>query len=174
MSIRKFGNILPLLKQHVYVDESAVVIGDVVLEEDVSVWPTAVIRGDVNKIRIGKRTNIQDGAVLHVSHANDANPNGDPLIIGNDVTIGHRVVLHGCTIDDECLIGINSVVLDKAHIKRHVLIGANSLVPPGKVLESGYLYLGSPVKQIRKLTEEELAYFTYSAEHYVKLKNRLN
>jgi carbonic anhydrase/acetyltransferase-like protein (isoleucine patch superfamily) len=172
MSIRAFENTQPELHARVYVDESAIVIGDVILEEDCSIWPTTVLRGDVNKIRVGKRTNIQDGTVLHVSHANENNPEGDPVIIGTDVTVGHRVVLHGCTIEDECLIGINAVVLDKAYIQKHVLIGANSLVPPGKIVESGYLYLGSPIKKIRALTEHELAYFKQSALHYVALKER--
>jgi carbonic anhydrase/acetyltransferase-like protein (isoleucine patch superfamily) len=171
MNIRTFKNNTPTLGQRVMVDDSAVLIGNVTLGDDSSVWPATVIRGDVNNIHIGERTSIQDGTVLHVSHANNINPEGDALMIGDDVTVGHRVVLHGCTIGDECLIGINSVVLDKAVLQKHVLLGANSLVPPGKVLESGYLYLGSPVKQVRRLTEAELAYFKYSAEHYVTLKD---
>jgi carbonic anhydrase/acetyltransferase-like protein (isoleucine patch superfamily) len=130
-----------------------------------------VVRGDVNQISIGARTNIQDGSVLHVNHAGEYNPQGNPLVIGHDVTIGHRVVLHGCTIEDECLIGINSVVMDGAIIREQVLVGANSLVPPGKELASGYLYVGSPVKQIRALTATEKAFFKYSAQHYVALKD---
>ncbi len=163
----------PTLGNRVYVHKTAVVIGDVTLADDCSVFPTAVIRGDVNKITIGKGSNIQDGSVLHVNHASAIfNSPGDPLIIGDYVTVGHRVVLHACTIGDYCLIGINSVVLDRAVISDHVLIGANSLVPPGKILESGFLYMGSPVKKIRELTEKEIAYFKYSAEHYIKLKNQ--
>lgn len=171
-NIKPFLQFKPQLNERVYIDKTALVIGDVHLDNDASVWPMAVIRGDVNKIRIGNRSNIQDGCILHVSHNSTFNPGGDALIIGEDVTIGHRVVLHGCTIDDQCLIGINSVVMDKAVIPSHVLLGANSLVPPNKRLESGYLYLGSPVGKIRKLTAEEIAYFTYSSQHYVSLKDK--
>lgn len=171
MNIRPFLQSKPQLGEHVYIDETALVIGNVYLDDDAAVWPMAVIRGDVNKIRIGKRTNIQDGCVLHVNHDSTFNPGGDALHIGDDVTIGHRVVLHGCTIEDKCLIGINSVIMDKAIISSHVLIGANSLVPPNKKLESGYLYVGSPVKKVRKLTAAEMAYFSYSTQHYVALKD---
>lgn len=172
MNIRPFDGHKPTLGKRVYIDESAVVIGQVRLGDDAAVWPTAVVRGDVNHITIGARSNIQDGAVLHVNHAAEFNPEGDPLVIGADVTVGHRVVLHGCTIENECLIGINTVVMDKAVVRSQVLIGANSLVPPGKELASGFLYVGSPVKQTRPLTEAELRYFKYSAEHYVKLKDQ--
>lgn len=172
MNIRSFEDHKPVLAERVYVDESAVVIGQVSLGDDAAVWPTAVVRGDVNHITIGARTNIQDGAVLHVNHAATFNPDGDPLVIGDDVTVGHRVVLHGCTIEAECLIGLNSVVMDRAIVHSQVLIGANSLVPPGKELASGFLYVGSPVKQIRPLTKAELDYFQYSAEHYVRLKDQ--
>ena len=171
MNIRPFLQSKPQLGERVYIDDTALVIGDVHLDDDAAVWPMAVIRGDVNKICIGKRTNIQDGCVLHVNHDSTFNPGGDALFIGDDVTIGHRVVLHGCTIEDKCLIGINSVIMDKAIISSHVLLGANSLVPPNKNLESGYLYVGSPVKQARKLTTAEMAYFSYSAQHYVALKD---
>ena len=172
MNIRNFQDHQPQLGKNVFIDATALVIGQVQLGDDCSVWPLTVIRGDENTITIGARSNIQDGSVLHVNHANELNLKGDALRIGNDVTIGHRVVLHGCTIEDECLIGINSVVLDQAVVKKHVLVGANSLVPPGKILESGYLYLGSPVKQIRKLTDDEIAFFKHSAAHYVELKNK--
>ncbi len=172
MNIRPFLQTKPQLGERVYIDKTAIVIGDVYLADDVAIWPTAVVRGDVNKIQIGKCSNIQDGCVLHVNHDSTFNPGGDALIIGEEVTIGHRVVLHGCTIGDQCLIGINSVVLDKAVIPSQVLLGANSLVPPHKKLESGYLYVGSPVKQIRKLTDEEITYFSYSAKHYVTLKDQ--
>lgn len=172
MNIRPYNDITPQLGKRVYVDPSAVVIGQVTLADDCAVWPTAVIRGDVNAITIGARSNVQDGSVLHVNHAGKYNPGGDSMIIGEDVTIGHRVVLHGCSIADQCLIGINSVVMDKAVVQSQVLIGANSLVPPGKELASGYLYVGTPVKQVRPLTQDELEFFKYSAEHYVKLKNQ--
>lgn len=147
----------------------SVVIGDVILAENVSVWPFAVIRGDVNHIRIGKNSNVQDHAMLHVSHKKADKPNGSPLIIGEDVTIGHHVTLHGCTIGNRVLIGINSIVLDDVIIPDDVMIGAGTLVPPGKVLESGYLYVGSPAKKVRPLTETELAFLPYSAQNYVKV-----
>lgn len=169
--LRKFQKCFPELAPDVYVDPNAVVIGDVILDADVSIWPGAVLRGDVNQIKVGARTNIQDNTVCHVEHKSTHNPEGHPLIIGADVTIGHQVILHGCTIHDACLIGMGSIILDGAIIHPHVLIGAGSLVPSGKILKSGYLYLGSPVKQIRALTEKELAWFDYSAKHYVKLKN---
>jgi len=169
--IRPFKKITPIFSESVYVDEQASVIGDVELANDVSIWPGAVLRGDVNKIRVGLRSNIQDNTVCHVEHKSTWNPQGCPLRIGDDVTVGHSVILHGCTIEDRCLIGMGSIVLDGAHIQSEVLLGAGSLVPQGKILESGYLYLGSPVKQIRKLTDEELAHFIYSSTHYVKLKN---
>lgn len=170
MAIRNYLSFTPSLTESSWVDESAVVIGKCVLAEDASIWPNATLRGDVNDIVIGKRTNVQDGSVLHTTHESDVSK-GSKCIVGDDVTIGHNVVLHGCIIEDECLIGMGSVVLDNAVVQKHVLVGANSLVPPGKVLESGYLYVGSPVKKMRELTEQEVAFFSYSAQHYVKLKN---
>lgn len=161
----------PALATGVYIHPSAQVIGDVTLEQDVSVWPGTVIRGDVNSIRIGRGSNVQDLSVLHVSHKSSWDPGGAPLVIGNDVTIGHRVILHGCTIGDECLIGMGAIVMDKVVIEPRVLLGAGSLVPEGRVLESGYLYLGSPAKKVRALTAQELAHFAYSAQHYIRLKN---
>ena len=170
MSLRSYKGVTPLLSHSAWVDESAVVIGKCVLSDDVGIWPNATLRGDVNDIVIGERSNIQDGAVVHTTHESDISK-GSKCIVGKDVTVGHNAVLHGCIIEDECLIGMGSVVLDNAVVQRHVLVGANSLVPPGKVLESGYLYVGSPVKQARALTEKEIAFFKYSAEHYVRLKN---
>lgn len=170
MTIRTFKNILPQLGQDTYIDPDAVVIGDVHLGEHCSVWPCAVIRGDVNSIRIGDYTNIQDNCVLHTTHQHGA-LSGAPLLIGNYVTVGHAVVLHGCTVNDFCLIGMKSVILDHVVIEPYVIIGAGSIVSPGKHLESGYLYLGSPAKKIRPLTEAEKEFLKYSAEHYAKLKN---
>ena len=170
-SVRAYRNISPTLGKDVYIDESAVIIGDVVLGNDVSVWPCAVIRGDMHKIRIGHRTSVQDNAILHITHASDFNPGGWPLIIGDDVTIGHGACLHGCTLGNQILIGIGVTVLDGAVIQDKVIIGANALVPPGKTLESGYLYVGNPCKQARPLKESELSFFSYSANNYVKLKN---
>lgn len=171
MSIRIYNEILPQLGSRVFVDPSAVVIGDVRLGDDCSVWPQAVIRGDMHHIRIGARTSVQDGSVLHITHAGPFNPDGYPLTIGDDVTIGHQVLLHGCTIGSRVLIGMASIVMDGAQIEDDVVLGAGSLVPPGKHLASGYLYVGRPAQQVRALTEQELAFFTYSAAHYVCLKD---
>jgi carbonic anhydrase/acetyltransferase-like protein (isoleucine patch superfamily) len=170
-NITTYLGIAPQLGGRVYLHPSVQIIGDVVLADDVSVWPGAVIRGDVNSIRIGAGSNVQDLSVLHVSHKSNWDSDGAPLIIGSNVTIGHKVILHGCTIGDECLIGMGAIIMDKVIVEPHVLIGAGSLVPEGTVLASGYLYLGSPVRRIRPLTEQELAHFTYSARHYIRLKN---
>lgn len=170
-TIRTYQGISPTLGEKVFIDPAAVVIGDVVLGDDCSIWPCAVIRGDMHKIRIGHRTSVQDGSVLHITHAGEFNEDGWPLTIGDDVTIGHSVNLHGCTIGNRVLIGIGSIVLDGAVVEDEVVIGAGSLVPPGKTLQSGYVYMGSPCKQIRELTEAEKNYFTYSANNYVKLKD---
>ena len=175
MSIRKFQGITPDIHPSVYVDEDAVVIGQVKLAEDVSVWPCTVIRGDVNHIDIGARTNVQDGSVLHVTHASTeyTSATGTPLIIGEDVTIGHKVVLHACTIGNRCLIGMGSVILDNAHIEDDVMVAAGSVVTPGKRLESGYLYVGNPARQKRRLTDKERHFFTYSAKNYVETAKQM-
>jgi carbonic anhydrase/acetyltransferase-like protein (isoleucine patch superfamily) len=170
MNIRQYQGIYPQVSESAWIDSSAVVIGKCVLEEDASIWPNVTLRGDVNRIVVGARSNIQDGAVLHTTHDSELTK-GSQCIVGQDVTVGHNVVLHGCLIENECLIGMGAVVLDHAVVQSQVLLGANSLVPSGKVLESGYLYLGSPVKKIRPLTDKERAFFKYSASHYVKLKN---
>lgn len=172
MSIRSFDNETPKLGKNVYIDDSAVVIGSVTLGDNVSVFPTAVIRGDVEKITIGAETNVQDGAILHVSHQGNFSERGHPLNIGKSVTIGHRAVIHGCTVGDYCLIGIGAIIMDDAVLEDYVMLGAGSLVPPNKKLESGYLYVGSPAKQSRALSENEKDFLRYSAEHYVSLKNR--
>ena len=172
MSVRPFQKHFPQLGERTFFDESAVVIGDVVLGDDTSVWPLAAIRGDVNFIRIGARTSVQEGSVLHVTHAGDYNPEGHPLVVGDDVTVGHKVTLHGCTIGNRVLVGMGAIVLDGAVIEDEVMIGAGSLVPPGKRLVSGYLYMGSPVRQVRALTEAERGFFAYSAGNYVKLKDQ--
>lgn len=171
-AIRSFQGQRPQLGARVMVDEAAVVIGDVVLGDDSSVWPCVVIRGDMHKIRIGARTSVQDGSVLHITHASDYNPAGHPLIIGDEVTVGHSVCLHGCTIGNRVLIGIGSTILDGAVVEDEVVIGAGSLVPPGKRLESGFMYMGTPVKQIRPLKDSEKRFFAYSANNYVNLKNQ--
>ncbi len=169
--IRSFKNIFPQIGERSYIDIAASVIGDVIIGEDCSVWPMVAIRGDVNIIRIGDRTNIQDGSVLHVTHKGPLSPEGNALHIGSNVTIGHSAVIHACTIEDECLIGMGSVILDGAVIEKGAMIGAGSVVSPGKVLPGGYLYLGSPARQVRELKQSEKDFLSYSAEHYVKLKD---
>ncbi|MCT8344988.1 MULTISPECIES: gamma carbonic anhydrase family protein [Photorhabdus] len=170
-TLRSYLDIQPKVGQNVMLDSSSVIIGDVRLADDVSIWPLVVIRGDVNYVSIGTRTNIQDGSILHVTHKTTDNPDGFPLIVGDDVTIGHKVILHGCTIGNQVLIGMGSILLDGSVIEDNVIIGAGSLVAPGKILESGYLYIGSPARQVRKLKPEELKGLCYSAGHYVSLKN---
>ncbi|AST71056.1 gamma carbonic anhydrase family protein [Kosakonia cowanii] len=169
--LRPYKDLFPTIGQRVMVDPTSVVVGDVRMAEDVGIWPLVVIRGDVNYVEIGARTNIQDGSVLHVTHKSSYNPEGNPLLIGEDVTVGHKVMLHGCTIGHRVLVGMGSIVLDGAVIEDEVMIGAGSLVPQNKRLESGYLYLGSPVKQIRPLTEAEIEGLRYSANNYVKWKD---
>lgn len=172
MAIRTYQEFTPQLGERVFVDVSAVVLGDVHIGSDSSVWPLVVIRGDMHRIRIGERSSIQDGSVLHITHAGPFNPDGYPLIIGDEVTVGHNVTLHGCTLGNRILVGMGSIIMDGAVVQDEVVIGAGALVPPGKVLESGFLYVGSPVKQARALTEKERNFFSYSAANYVRLKDQ--
>jgi len=171
MAIRKYLETTPTIASGVFIDEMALVIGDVTIGEDASLWPMVVARGDVDSIAIGARTNIQDGSVLHVTADNEYNPGGSPLVIGEDVTVGHGAILHACTIGNFSLVGMGATVLDGAIIEARVMVGAGALVAPGKRLESGYLYVGSPARQARLLTEKELAWLAYSSSHYVALKN---
>ena len=156
----------PHVPASAWVSPSAVVIGDVELGKNVSVWPGTVIRCDGAKVIVGDDTNIQDLCCLHACPYSDG---GTDLMIGNRVTVGHRAMLHGCRIGDEVLIGCGTIILDRADIQSQVMIAAGSLVPSNKVLESGWLYMGSPVKQVRRLTDAELAHLSHSAEHYVEL-----
>ncbi|MEF3194228.1 MAG: gamma carbonic anhydrase family protein [Halothiobacillaceae bacterium] len=172
MTIRRFEGHMPMLEAGAWVDPTALVMGQVHLGRDASIWPMSVLRGDINRIEIGARTNIQDGTIIHVTHASRFNPRGAPVIVGSDVTVGHKVVLHACTIEERCLIGMGAVVLDEAVIRREVIVGAGSVVPPGKELESGYLWLGAPARKVRPLTDEELEYLGYSADYYVQLARR--
>jgi carbonic anhydrase/acetyltransferase-like protein (isoleucine patch superfamily) len=172
MSIRSYTGIKPVIGQRAYIDEAAVVIGQVTLGDDASLWPFAVARGDVNSISIGARSNIQDASVLHVTHDGPYSPGGMPLVIGADVTVGHKCLLHACSVGDRCLIGMGSIVMDGAVVESEVLLGAGSLVSPGKRLESGFLYRGSPAQKVRPLTQEERAMLLYSAQHYVRMKDR--
>ncbi len=171
MTIRSFKNKHPTRGAATYIDESAVIIGDVILADHVSVWPNCVIRGDVARITIGECSNIQDGSVLHVSHAGKYTPQAIPLSIGKGVTVGHRAVVHACTIGDYCLIGIGAIIMDNAVLQNYVMLGAGTLVPPKKMLESGYLYIGSPAKRARALTATEKEFLEYSSAHYVTLKD---
>ena len=168
--IRSYRDKTPIIGEGSYIDDSAMVIGDVVIGEHCSVWPMTVIRGDINIIRIGDRSNIQDGSVLHVTHRGDFNPDGAALHIGDEVTVGHKALLHGCSIGNRCLIGMGSIVTDNAVVEDHVIIGSGSLVPPGQRLVSGYLYLGNPAVQKRSLSDREIDYLAYVAEHYVLLQ----
>ncbi|MDH4003087.1 MAG: gamma carbonic anhydrase family protein [Xanthomonadales bacterium] len=172
MSIRYFEGYSPAIHPSAYIDEQAMVGGQVTIGAESSVWPMCVLRGDINSIEVGERTNIQDGSVLHVTHDSEFAEGGLPLLVGSDVTVGHKVILHACTIEDLCLIGMGSVVLDGALVRSGAMIGAGSLVPPNKDLEGGYLYVGSPVKRVRKLSEKERRFLKYSAEHYARLKDR--
>ncbi len=172
MPVRSFQGISPKLGANVYIDDMAVVIGDVTIGDDASLWPFVVARGDVQRIRIGARTNVQDGSVLHVTQDNRFNPGGYALTIGSDVTVGHNAVLHACTIEDFVLVGMGSIILDGAVVQSRAMVAAGSVVSPGKVLEGGFLWLGQPAKKIRPLTEDELAYLEYSSGHYVQLKNK--
>ena len=170
--IRTYQGLSPKIGERGFVDHSAVVLGDVVIGTDSSVWPLVVIRGDMHSIRIGARTSVQDATVLHITHASDFNPGGFPLIIGDDVTIGHQAMLHGCTVGNRVLVGMKAMIMDGAVVEDEVIIGAGSMVTPGKRLESGYVYMGSPAKKIRPITDQERAFFTYSAANYVRLKDK--
>ena len=172
MTIRNFENKHPNIHPTTFIDDTALVLGDVQIGEHCSIWPMTVIRGDVNSIQIGNYTNIQDNSVLHVTHDGPYNPGGYKLIVGSNVTVGHRVILHGCHIGDSCLIGMGATIMDGVVIEPHSLIGAGSLITPNKQLKSGYLWMGSPAKKIRKLTDEEIESIEYSAINYSKLKEQ--
>ena len=170
--LRTFGGHLPQLGERVFVDATAIVIGNVVIGTDSSVWPQVSIRGDVNSIRIGARTSVQDGCVLHVTHAGPHNSDGFALRIGDDVTVGHSAILHGCHIGDRVLIGMGAIVMDGAVIEDEVVIAAGTLVPPGKILPRGHLYKGNPARPARALSAQEIEYFRYGAAQYVRLKDQ--
>ena len=173
MNIRPYLGQLPTLGERAYVDRTASVIGDVVLGDDVSIWPGTVVRGDVNFIRIGARTNIQDGSVVHVSHDGPhAKLGGFATVIGSDVTIGHKAIVHACRIADAVLIGMGAIVLDGVVIRTHGFVGAGALVTPGKEVGEGELWLGNPARRVRMLSDAEIQALYYSAQHYVRLKDR--
>jgi carbonic anhydrase/acetyltransferase-like protein (isoleucine patch superfamily) len=170
--IRSFEEKMPEVDASAWVDESALVIGQVRIGAQSSVWPMTVVRGDIHRIEIGARSNIQDASVLHVTHDSRFVPGGRSLVVGDEVTVGHKVVLHGCRIGERCLIGMGSVVMDGAVIEPMTLLGAGSLVTPNKRLEGGYLWQGSPARRVRALTDQEREYMEYSADHYVRLMQR--
>jgi len=173
MTLRTFEGIDPYVADDAYVDDAALLIGDVTIGPQSSVWPGCVLRGDVQVIRVGARTNIQDGTIVHVAHDGPPNPEGGLATeIGDDVTIGHRAIVHACRIEDRVLVGMGAIVMDGAVVRADVIIAAGALVPPGKELESGRLYVGSPAKAARDLTEDELRQLRYSAEHYVEVAAR--
>lgn len=172
MTIRNYQSFVPQLGARVFVDPTAVVLGDVELGDDVSIWPTAVVRGDMHSIRIGRATSIQDGSVLHITHASDFNPGGYPLLIGEEVTVGHKAVLHGCTLGNRILVGMGAIVMDGVTVEDEVIIAAGALVTPGKTLQSGQVYAGSPARPVRSLTDKEKRFFSYSASNYVRLKDQ--
>ncbi|MBL3589589.1 MAG: gamma carbonic anhydrase family protein [gamma proteobacterium endosymbiont of Lamellibrachia anaximandri] len=171
-NIRPFESSMPQVATDAWIDETAVVIGNVSIGSHSSVWPMTVIRGDVHAIRIGNESNVQDGCVLHVSHDSKYQPGGSPLILGDRVTVGHKAVLHGCNIADSCFIGMGCTILDGAVLESRAMLGAGSLVPSGKHLEGGYLWVGTPARRVRPLSDQELEYLDYSAAHYVRLMKR--
>lgn len=170
-NIRPFKGIMPKIGKNIYIDSSSVLVGDIKIGNDVSIWPLVAARGDVNTITIGNNTNIQDGTILHVTRKTASNPNGYPLIIGSDVTIGHHCMLHGCQLGDRILVGMGAIIMDGATVEDDVFIGAGTLVPPNKTLKSGYLYVGNPMKQARPLKASEEKFLKQSAINYVNLKN---
>lgn len=171
-SLRTFAGHRPAVGERVLIDPSAVVLGEVTLGDDVSVWPTAVVRGDMHWIRIGARSSVQDGSVLHITHAGPYNTDGWPLDIGSEVTIGHHATLHGCRVGSRVLVGMGATVMDGAVVEDDVVIAAGALVTPGKRLQSGFLYAGSPARQMRALSAREMEFFSYSADNYVRLKDQ--
>jgi len=171
MQVRSYREWQPVLGARVWIDPTAAVIGRVTIGDDASIWPGAVVRGDVNHVEIGARTSIQDGSVLHVVSARLAGARGIPLLVGPDCTVGHRVILHACTIGRRCLVGMGAIVMDGARVADEVIIGAGSLVLAGRSLPARTLWVGSPARQVRALTEPEIALLAESAEHYVALKD---
>ena len=170
--LHKFKKYYPKVKKSAWIASSADVIGDVTLGKDSSIWFGCVVRGDVNKIRIGKRTNIQDLSMIHVTHSEpECNMAGNATIIGDDVTIGHKVMLHGCTIKNKCLIGMSATILDGAIIGEGSIVGANSLVTANKIFPPRSLIMGSPAKVVKTLTEKEVDALKKHAGLYVNYKN---
>ena len=170
--LETFQGSAPEVDPSAFVHDRATVIGKVTLGDDVSVWPGCVVRGDVNFIRIGARSNIQDGTVIHVSHDGPhAKLGGFATVIGEDVTIGHKAIIHACRIEDAALIGMGAVLLDGAVVRKHGFVGAGALLAPGKVVGEAELWLGNPARKVRVLSDAEIEGLYYSAQHYVRLKD---
>lgn len=166
--IMPYKGILPKIAADAFIAQTAVVIGDVEVGPEASVWFGCVLRGDSNSIRIGARTNVQDGTVIHVNHEREGAA-GTKTTIGADVTIGHMALLHACTIEDGAFIGMKACVMDGVIVESGAMVAAGALVTPGKRVRKGELWAGSPAKLMRSLSEKEMAYFAYSAEHYCKV-----
>jgi carbonic anhydrase/acetyltransferase-like protein (isoleucine patch superfamily) len=165
--IRAFHNITPEIDPSAFIAETAVIIGDVQIGLQSSIWYNCVVRGDVNFIRIGSRTNIQDMSVLHVTHRKNAEDPGAPLIIGDDVTVAHGVTLHGCTLENGAFIGMQAVVMDRAVVGEGALVGARSLVTENTVIPPHTLWMGTPARYKRDLSAEEIERLRKSSENYV-------
>lgn len=176
MTIRNFLEYKPQVHDTAYVDPQACVIGNVLIGKNSSVWPMVVARGDVNKITIGNNSNIQDGSILHVTHkseeGSEIQSKGAELIIGDSVTVGHAVILHGCKVEDYCLIGMGATVMDNCVIENHSILAAGSILTEGKRIKSGELWVGSPARKVRDLSQKQKQRLEYSAEHYVKLMKK--
>jgi carbonic anhydrase/acetyltransferase-like protein (isoleucine patch superfamily) len=163
--LKPVNGIAPVVEPGAFVAETAVLIGDVVIARDASVWYQTVLRGDVGEIRIGARSNIQDLTMVHCTH------NHSKTIIGEDVTVGHRVILHGCTVEDGSLIGMGAIVMDLAVVQKHVVVAAGAVVLENAVLETGHLYAGIPARKIKPLSEAQLQALKESAASYVHYKS---
>jgi carbonic anhydrase/acetyltransferase-like protein (isoleucine patch superfamily) len=165
--IKAFGGIVPRIAADAFIAETAVIIGDVEIGAGASIWYGCVLRGDSNAIRIGARTNIQDGTIIHVNHEREGAA-GTRTTIGSDITVGHMALLHACTLEDGCFIGMKACVMDGAVIESGAMVAAGALVTPGKRVKRGELWAGSPAKLMRQLSDKEIAYFAYSAKHYAE------
>lgn len=163
--IRAYKNIIPKIHESCFLAENALVIGDVEIGEDSNIWYNCVIRGDVNYIRIGERTNIQDGTIIHVWRDNG------PTIIGSGITIGHKALLHACILEDDCFIGMGAIVMDRAVVESGAMVAAGAVVTPGKRVKKGEIWAGNPAKYLRNLSESEAAFIAISADNYVRLAN---
>jgi carbonic anhydrase/acetyltransferase-like protein (isoleucine patch superfamily) len=169
MPIEPYQTHHPQIASDTFVHHTACLIGQVTVANDSSIWPYCVLRGDVEAIYIGAHTNIQDGTIIHTTHAGPYTDSGRSTHVGDQVTVGHRCILHACTIEDRAFIGMNSTILDGAIIRSGAMIGANSLITSGQDIDGGYLWLGQPARKVRPLTQAEQDYIAYSAAHYCRV-----